>query len=103
MNHKPRLFLLGSGRGNQSAVKSGRPTSKFLRIWVLNLFAVFIFGCAPKGTPQETNVICSVEASPVQHLYQNGQTIKSDVTDCSNGCQKFTALDQSGVSETKCE
>lgn len=65
------------------------------------LCLVFTAACAKsKDSAPPT---CKLEAFPEQATYPDGQVRKSNVYTCSDGCTKYTSVDNPAVQFNSCE
>lgn len=72
--------------------------------WLFILSFVLLAACA-KSEQAKNNapVTCELQASPEQATYPDGQTLKSDVWKCSDGCIKYAWVNDNSVTFNSCE
>jgi len=73
------------------------------------LAALLLTGCAGEaqfpnsGTDAAPTISCAMDASPHQAVYPDGVVRKSSLTQCSDGCYKYTSVSDETVSFGTCE
>ena len=63
---------------------------------------VLALGCAGPKSGDAPAATCQMEASAYQITYPDGQIRKSDVIVCSDGCTRYTSVDDAAVTFVTC-